>query len=552
MQPTRDLLTTPRRPLDIEDYIDIVRRHKDWLIGPTFAALVISVVLAFLWPDSYISLATIQVVPPQVPDRFVPTNVNLEMSQRINTMAGQILNRDTLTNIIQTYGLYKKEISRRPMEDVIEDMRNKYVKISPVLRVHGTGARSGSVSAFSIAFEYENRVLAQKVTQDLAGRFIDENIRSRSSQSVMTTEFLKDQLEAAKKELDALENKLTEFRLRNAGRLPEQLQSNLQAIHTFETQLAGVNEVISRIGQEKLLLESQVRILKDQLNSLSTGGDAVTSAVKSERLAQVEGEILRLETALTGLRERYSDSHPDVKQLKTQLSAVQKTRDGLLNQEPENKPAPAPARSPNTMQARSTQELEASIARLQSQIEAKDLELEQRTKEQEQLKQTLRTYNSRIEARPIMEQEYAELTRNYGLAKARYDELNKKTSVSEMATDLENRRQGERLELLEGASLPETPAKPNRLLITGFGLGLGLMLGVFTTGAREMKDTSLKNLKDARAYTNVPVLGTIPLLENDLVVRRKRRLAWLAWSAASIAGILAMTSSIYYYYATRV
>lgn len=151
-----------------------------------------------------------------------------------------------------------------------------------------------------------------------------------------------------------------------------------------------------------------------------------------------------------------------------------------------------------------------------------------------------------------MEQEYAELTRNYGLAKARYDELNKKTSVSEMATDLENRRQGERLELLEGASLPETPAKPNRLLVTGFGLGLGLMLGVFTTGAREMKDTSLKSLKDARAYSNLPVLGTIPLLENDLVVRRKRRLAWLAWSAATIAGILAMTSSIYYYYATRV
>lgn len=545
-------MTTPRRPLDIEDYIDIVRRHKDWLIGPTFAALVISVVLAFLWPDTYISRATIQVVPPQVPDKFVPTNVNLEMSQRINTMAGQILNRDTLTNIIQTYGLYKKEINRRPMEDVIEDMRNNHIKISPVLRVHGTGARSGSVSAFSITFEYENRLLAQKVTQDLGGRFIDENIRSRSSQSVMTTEFLKDQLEAVKKELDALENKLTEFRLRNAGRLPEQLQSNLQAIQTFETQLAGVNEVISRIGQEKLLLESQIRILKDQLNSLSTGGELVTSAVRSERLAQVEGEILRLETSLTGLRERYSDNHPDVKQLKTQLAALQRTRDGLLNQEAESKLAPAPARSPNAMQAKSLRELEASIARLQSQVEAKDLELEQRTKEQEQLKQTLKIYSSRIEARPIMEQEYAELTRNYGLAKARYDELNKKTSVSEMATDLENRRQGERLELLEGASLPETPAKPNRLLVTGFGLGLGLMLGVFTTGAREMKDTSLKSLKDARAYSNLPVLGTIPLLENDLVVRRKRRLAWLAWSAATIAGILAMTSSIYYYYATRV
>jgi len=49
----------------------------------------------------------------------------------------------------------------------------------------------------------------------------------------------------------------------------------------------------------------------------------------------------------------------------------------------------------------------------------------------------------------------------------------------------------------------------------------------------------------------LPVLGTVPLLENDLVVRRKRRLVWLAWSAACMLGILAMTSSIYYYYATK-
>jgi capsular polysaccharide biosynthesis protein len=137
------------------------------------------------------------------------------------------------------------------------------------------------------------------------------------------------------------------------------------------------------------------------------------------------------------------------------------------------------------------------------------------------------------------------------MAKSIYEELNAKKAQSEAATALENRQYGERLELLESASLPETPAKPNRWLIIGAGIGIGLALGMFLSGAREMKDTSLKNLKDARAYTNLPVLGTVPLLENDLVVRRKRRLTWLAWSTACILGILVMTSSIYYYYSTR-
>jgi len=60
------------------------------------------------------------------------------------------------------------------------------------------------------------------------------------------------------------------------------------------------------------------------------------------------------------------------------------------------------------------------------------------------------------------------------------------------------------------------------------GAGIGLMLGIVLAGVKEMKNTSLKNLKDVRVYTNLPVLSSIPLLENALLVRRKRRLTWLA------------------------
>ena len=42
-----------RRALDIEDYIDIARRHRGWILGPAFAALVVSVIGAYLWPDTY-------------------------------------------------------------------------------------------------------------------------------------------------------------------------------------------------------------------------------------------------------------------------------------------------------------------------------------------------------------------------------------------------------------------------------------------------------------------------------------------------------------------
>src|SRR5436309_2954142 len=93
-----------RRPLDVEDYIDILRRHKAWILGPTFAALVIAVVVAFLWPDTYVSIGEIRVVPPQVPESLVPTNINMDIQGRVNNLSQGILSRATLTTIINTWG----------------------------------------------------------------------------------------------------------------------------------------------------------------------------------------------------------------------------------------------------------------------------------------------------------------------------------------------------------------------------------------------------------------------------------------------------------------
>lgn len=550
MQPTQDVLSVGRRPMDVEDYIDVVRRHKGWIIGPTFAALVVSVVVAFLWPDTYISEATIQVVPPQVPERYVASNVNSEMTNRINQMAQVIMSRSNLTNLINTHNLYSSRLQRKPLEDVIEEMKRD-IHISPVTSLQTQQQGRTPISAFKVAFEYSNRQAARKVTYDLTRGFIDENMRTLTSQSAATTDFLKDQWEASKKRLDELENRMTEFRLKNAGRLPEQLQANLQTLRSLETQLAGVNDAISRIGQEKLLFENQIRIYRDQLSALGQGSNTVTARAQDERLAQAERDVAAMENTLAALRQRYKDTHPDVRQAEAQLEMLRRRRDTVIKELAQKKPDATPA-APSQEDVRGAQQLEAAISRMQAQIQVKDLELAERTKEQKSLNEAINAYNSRIQSSPLMERDYAELSRDYDLAKARYEELNLKKSQSEIATALENRQYGERLEVLESASLPQTPAKPNRLMIVGAGLGIGVMLGVFLTGAREMKDTTLKNLKDARAYTNLPVLGSVPLLENDLVVRRKRRLAWLAWSAACILGIIAMSTSIYYYYATRV
>jgi hypothetical protein len=47
------------------------------------------------------------------------------------------------------------------------------------------------------------------------------------------------------------------------------------------------------------------------------------------------------------------------------------------------------------------------------------------------------------------------------------------------------------------------------------------------------------------------ILGSIPLLENDFVMRRRKRLAWLGWTTACLAAAVVISGSIVFYYVNK-
>lgn len=554
MQPGPESYTSvSRRPLDIEDYIDIGRRHKAWILGPAFAALVLSVVVAFLWPDTYVSVATIRIVPPQVPTDLVPSNVNSAMSQRINSMYQTISSRGALTNLVNMYNLYPRDRNHKPMEDIVETVREN-IKIGDVVpsRPGNNSPKQQEIPAFQISFSYENRMIAQKVTADLVSRFITENTRERTQQSVLTTQFLKDQVESAKKRLEGLDEKLAAFRQSYSGRLPEQLTQNTVQLNMLEQRIGNLNTGLGRISQERMLLEADLRSLKTQKATLVPAPEQAIGRQRNQQLDQMDSEILKLETSLAALREHFTDKHPDVQRVATQLNIAKKMRDKVAARETEAQPEPAVAGRQDPLFEKEGRQIDANIERLEAQLKAKAAEAEGYQKDIAATERQIRAVQARIEAAPASEQQYAELIRDQSLAKARYDEMMQKQSQSAVAEELEKRQQGETLELLDPASLPQSPTEPRRVVIVAAGTIFGMFVGLVLAGAREARDNSLKNLKDVRAYTQLPVLGSIPLLENDLVVRRRKRLSWLAWSTACLVGILIMTGSVFYYYATRV
>jgi polysaccharide chain length determinant protein (PEP-CTERM system associated) len=555
---SQNYMSVSRRPPDVEDYIDMMRRYRSWIIGPMFAGLVCAVVVAFLWPDTYISTAVMRITPQQVPERLVPSAVNSAMAERVNAMMQEILSRSSISELIQrpSLDLYKRDRARKPMEDVVEDMR-KTIKINMLDTPTGGGGRRVT-SAFTIQFSYPDRYKAQAVVRELVTKFTEQNVTVLKNQANLTANFLGDEFKTAKVDMERLDVQITQFKTENAGRLPEQLQTNINNLNSLQGQLGSLNEALNRNQQEKMMLDTQLQNLRNQAAFITANMEELVTtsgaqAVQNERLIGLNRTILDNETRLAASREMYKDEHPNIREIMSTLKVLKAERDMLEKRELEYqaKLAATPTttrtiRNPSMLKA--MEDNKASIASVQVQIQGKDVDIQERIKQQADVSKMIQVYQAKIEMSPPLEQRYAALLRDYAMAKSKYEDMTRRRESAETAQNLEERKAGENLEVLDPASLPEKPSEPNRLVIAAAGTGIGLVLGVVLAAIKEMKDTSLKNLKDVRAYTNLPILSSVPLLENALLVRRKRRMFWLAWSSAIIIGTVAMSGSMYYYY----
>ncbi len=121
---------------------------------------------------TYSSSAVISVTPQPDPVRPVsPEALRARAAEHIAQMETQILSRTNLSAIIQDprNPLYQDERGLVPAEDVIEQMRRN-IRIQP-----RPSTDHGGPIVFSIFFSYPDRVKAQAVVRALENKFAEEN-----------------------------------------------------------------------------------------------------------------------------------------------------------------------------------------------------------------------------------------------------------------------------------------------------------------------------------------------------------------------------------------
>jgi succinoglycan biosynthesis transport protein ExoP len=535
-----DSASVPRRSFDFEDYKDILRRNVAWLVAPAFAGLVIATIVAFVInrQDTYISWANLRVTPQTISTELYKVVTTQDVADRINGMAQQIESRESLRQIITQYGLYPKLVKSEPMEDVIDKVRSSIgVRVS-----EGVMAGGKSLPQLTVSFAYTDKYTAQTVCQELVTRFMNLSNTDISQAQQSAHTFVTDEYNLAKQQLDVAEKKLEDFRKTNAGRLPEDVQMNIGQMSALQQRLTQLNEALNRNNQQKMILDTQLSMAKDRLAAVKS--PAVV--MHNDKLNDLNRQIERLEIDITEMKGRYTEDYPGLQSAQDHLAFLKKQRDAAMKEKVVDN---SKVYDPTTATAE-RMNAEDAIASLNTQMKALNMEAAQYRRDMGNVNRTLEQYQARLQ-NIAGEKEYEDLTRDRDAAKNHFFDLENKRQLSTASVHIEERKQGQALEVIDQAILPTTPAAPKRGTMLPMGVVAGLALGVVIVAIREVKDTSLKNLKDARLYTQLTVLGSVPLLENDVVVQRRKQVKWVSWATATVAGLAIMALSIGRYYIHR-
>jgi uncharacterized protein involved in exopolysaccharide biosynthesis len=166
--------------------------------------------------------------------------------------------------------------------------------------------------------------------------------------------------------------------------------------------------------------------------------------------------------------------------------------------------------------------------------------------EEQRLRDTIATYQRRVDEMPQREAEFQQMARDHETTRDLYTSLLARYEEATMGETMEHRNKGEVFRVVDPAVPAESPAAPKRLLLVLVCGMVALALAGAVVIVAEQLDTSFHSVESLRGFTSVPLAVAVPriLTENDHIQYRRR--ASFAATGALAALVLIMGAGYYY------
>lgn len=520
------------------ELLGILKRRKWLIILPMITLTTAIGYVVYKLPSVYESTSLLTVKPPTISSNLVAPVSREDLSQRLSTINQEVLSRSSLEPLIQKYDLYKSErAAQTPMELIFEKMHK-----SITVEMAETG--NEKVAAFKISFRDRDPQSARNVTAELASKYVNAQVQNAVEVAESTNELFERQLTEKKLALDTLEKQRLDIMMQNVATLPESEQG-------LVAQLEGLRQRDDTITKDKQALYNEKGRLSDgiasnnkQMRLIEDFGERETQDT-ARQASQIEdtpayAQLIQKRADLMGQLDTYMktwrEKHPAVVAKRDEINRVNEEIENLRkNTEKRVAVATQSSGRKAEMQKKNieleNQRLQAQIGQIEQQLSTKDLERQQNAMQ-------IAALEARINAVPQVKVALESVTAQLQSAKMAYDEMMKKKNDAGVTLDVEQGQQGETIRVQDPANVPSSPVAPKRFMLTMLGSGIGLALGLLLAAFFEVPRLfRIQNIDDAKHYTGLPVLASVPPLLSVSEKAWIKRSGWLKLAAGTAAAI---------------
>ena len=505
----------------IKKYFDLLFLNWKLIVVCLLIAMTVGLVVYLRVPQVYSCTSLLSYERQQInPSRMAPERDNQGLRDTISTLRDVVLSRNNLEDIIKQFDLYQESRQRLPIEDVIDSMR-RHIQITP----------SSKGDTFSVSFEGQAQDKVMKVTNGLAAKFIEENLKYRESRATDTSKYTQDELNLSKTVLDKKEQVMRDYKLKYYNEMPEQRESNLSRLNSLHAQYQAVQDSIQDLERTKVMVQEQINLRKRLVGAMRSGSETP----QQEQMVSPWQRLQQLYSHLDALQVRYTDKHPEIRRTKQLIAKMEADLEG-------QKPSSGVKKS-----SRRSQVQDPEIGQLQIQLKEISLNIKKLQADQKTIRAEKPQYEKWIAAAPVREAEWKSLTRDYDQLRRHYDYLVSQNLQASSVELLERKQKGSKFKIVDSARFPAKPYKPDFMRILLIAVGIGLGVGACLVFVKDFVDTSFKDASEIESYLDIPVVSSIPYLERQDEIG-KNRVKMILWSTCFLLYFGSLLAACVYFW----
>jgi len=486
--------------LDFSYYVSIFLRRSHYFVVICVLCAVLGVTVAMVLPSQYQAQATMVVQSPQIPTNLAATTVPNDANAQLQIIQQQLMTRANLIDLANRFKIFSKR-PEMTADDIVNAMRAR-----TTLSVSSKGGTRTSHGAtlLTVSFTGDTASQSAAVTNEFVTMILQENVRLRTGMAEGTLDFFKDEVSRLSNELDSQSAKILKYKTEHSASLPENRQ-------TLQSREGDINQQITKNTQQIDDLTTQKNNAIAMFNATGAVGNYSGAGLSPEQQA-----LQKARNDLASAKLIYSDRNPKVTILQRRVSELEKQVS-----------ASSGSASGGAADAGPRGVLDAQVADFDKRI----ADLQDQTKKLQDAKDKIDATLNEI---PVTSAAIDTLQRDYDSLQTQYTQANQSLASAATGERIELGAKGQRIEVVEQATVPNAPSKPNRLMITAGGLGAGVSLGLGFIVLLELLNRSIRRPVELTDKLSITPFAVLPYISTDREKNTRRRKVLLSLVAVVI------------------